>query len=66
METRIEYDSIGSMKVPMNVYYGIQSLRAKKNFHITNRRLQPELIVSLAEIKKAAAITNRDANKINH
>ena len=63
METRIEYDSIGSMKVPMNAYYGIQTLRANRNFHITNRAIHPELIVSLAEIKKSAAITNRDANK---
>lgn len=65
METRIESDSIGSMKVSMNVYYGIQTLRAKNNFHITNRTIHPELIVSLAEIKKSSAITNRDANKLN-
>ena len=62
METRIESDSIGSMKVAMNVYYGVQTLRAKNNFHITNKTIHPELIVSLAEVKKAAAITNRDAN----
>lgn len=65
MDTRIEADSIGSMKVPAEAYYGVQSLRAKNNFHITNKRIHPELIVSLAEIKKAAAITNRDAGKLN-
>lgn len=65
METRIESDSIGSMKVPTNVYYGVQTLRANNNFHITNGAIRPELIVSLAEIKKAAAITNRDVNKLN-
>lgn len=65
MEMRIESDSIGKMKVPMNAYYGVQTLRAKNNFHITNRTIHPELIVSLAEIKKSAAITNRDANKLN-
>jgi aspartate ammonia-lyase len=65
MQTRIESDSIGSMKIDMDVYYGIQTLRAKNNFHITNRKIHPELIVSLAEIKKSAAITNRDANMLN-
>jgi len=61
METRIESDSIGTMKVDIDAYYGIQTLRAHNNFHITNRTIHPELIISLAEIKKSAAITNRDA-----
>ena len=53
METRIESDSIGNMEVPMDAYYGIQSLRANNNFHITNKTIHPELIVSLAEDKKS-------------
>jgi aspartate ammonia-lyase len=65
METRIESDSIGSMKVPMDVYYGVQTLRANNNFHITNRTIHPQLIISLAEIKKASAITNRDDDKLD-
>lgn len=64
METRIESDSIGSMRVPAEVYYGVQTLRAVNNFHITNSSIRPELIVSLAEIKKAAAITNRAAGEL--
>lgn len=65
MEMRIESDSIGEMKVPMDAYYGVQTLRAKNNFHITNRTIHPELVISLAEIKKSAAITNRNANILN-
>ncbi|MDF2882352.1 MAG: ansB1 [Clostridiaceae bacterium] len=65
MDTRIESDSIGSMKVPADAYYGVQTLRAKNNFHITNKTIHPQLIVSLAEIKKSAAITNRDIEKLN-
>ncbi|HCW52152.1 MAG TPA: aspartate ammonia-lyase [Clostridium sp.] len=65
MKTRIEYDSIGSMEVPINAYYGIQSLRAKNNFKITNKKMHPYLIISLAEIKKAAAITNKNAELLN-
>ncbi len=62
MKIRMESDSIGNMEVPASAYYGIQSLRAKNNFPITERKLNKEFIISLAEIKKAAAITNRDAN----
>ena len=55
---RVESDSIGSKNVPENVYYGVQSLRAAENFHITGLNMHPEIINSLAYIKKAAAITN--------
>lgn len=65
MKTRTEIDSIGSMKVPEDAYYGIQSLRANNNFHITKKTIHQELIISLAEVKKAAAITNRNANILN-
>jgi aspartate ammonia-lyase len=49
------------MEVPAEAYYGIQSLRASRNFNITKKSLHKDFIISLAEIKKAAAITNRDA-----
>ena len=62
MKMRMESDSIGSMEIPIDSYYGIQSLRASMNFQITNKTIHSDLIVSLAEVKKAAAITNRNAN----
>ena len=55
---RIERDSIGAKDVPKDVYYGVQSLRAAENFHITGLNMHPEIINSLAYIKKAAAVTN--------
>ena len=55
---RVEQDSIGTKDVPKSVYYGVQSLRAAENFHITGLNMHPEIINSLAYIKKAAAITN--------
>lgn len=58
MNTRVEYDSIGSLEVPSEAYYGVQTLRAKQNFHISNRPLHSTFIRSIAVIKKAAAITN--------
>ena len=56
MEYRIEKDSIGEKQVPVDAYYGVQSLRGFENFHITGQKLQPEFINSMAEIKKACAI----------
>lgn len=61
MNMRIESDSIGTLAVPEDAYYGIQSLRAKNNFSITGHPLHSEFIKSLATIKKAAAITNQQA-----
>ena len=58
VDYRVERDSIGAKDVPENVYYGVQSLRAAENFHITGLNMHPEIINSLAYIKKAAAITN--------
>ena len=55
---RSEHDSVGEKAVPKDVYYGVQSLRAAENFHITGLTMHPELINSIAEIKKASAITN--------
>lgn len=61
MKTRLESDSIGTMEVPAEAYYGVQALRAKKNFPITGTSLHPVFIKNLALIKKAAAITNNTA-----
>jgi len=65
MKTRLEFDSIGCLEVPAEAYYGVQTLRAKRNFAITGRSLHPAFIISLAQIKKAAAVTNRNAGELN-
>lgn len=62
---RIEKDSIGEKQVPENAYYGLQSLRALENFSITGLTMHPEMIVSIVEIKKAAAITNCEIGLID-
>ncbi|NLB40742.1 MAG: aspartate ammonia-lyase [Clostridiales bacterium] len=56
---RVESDFIGELVIPCDAYYGIQSLRAKENFNITGRVLHPQMIISLAKVKKAAAMSNR-------
>lgn len=62
---RIESDSIGEKQVPKDAYYGVQTLRAYENFRITGRKIHPELIKALAQIKKAAAITNMEIELLN-
>ena len=64
MTFRLESDSIGSLQVPSDAYYGVQTLRAKNNFFITGYRLNPIFISSLAYVKKAAAICNMEAKTI--
>ena len=64
-EFRTEKDSIGTKNVPEDVYYGVQSLRAAENFHITGLNMHPEIINSLAYINKAAAITNCEAGLLD-
>ncbi|MGN0269763.1 MAG: aspartate ammonia-lyase, partial [Candidatus Weimeria sp.] len=58
LRTRLESDSIGSMMIPADVYYGVQALRANRNFQITGQNMNPDFLRNLALIKKAAAITN--------
>lgn len=65
VEFRTEKDSIGTKKIPANVYYGVQSLRGAENFKITGLAMHPEIINSLAYIKKAAAITNCQIGILN-
>ncbi len=62
---RIEHDLIGIKEIPKEAYYGIHSIRAKENFRISGRRAHPEIIISLAQIKKAAAITNYKTGALN-
>ena len=61
---RIEHDSIGNVSLPDNVYYGVQSERARENFPITGQTMHPYMIESLTVIKKAAAIANQKAGDL--
>ena len=64
MNYRLESDSVGEKQVPMDAYYGVQTLRAFENFNITGRKQPAVIVESLAEIKKACAITNKKANDV--
>lgn len=58
---RIEHDPLGEVAVPSDRYFGPQTARAVSNFNISGRSIgqMPELIVALAWVKKAAALTNQ-------
>jgi len=58
MDFRMESDSMGSIKVPTDKYYGAQTARSLMNFKIGGERFPAELIRALVIVKKAAALTN--------
>jgi aspartate ammonia-lyase len=58
MATRIEKDSLGTLEVPEEAYYGVQTARAVRNFPISSLRAHPEFIRAVALIKVAAARAN--------
>ena len=58
---RKEKDMLGELFLPDDVYYGVQTERAKRNFSISEQKIShyPKFIWCLAAIKKSAAIANR-------
>lgn len=60
MDYRIERDSLGEKEIPSHAYYGVHSLRASENFPITGVPVHRELLLALAEVKKAAALANME------
>ncbi len=57
---RVERDFLGERELPDSAYYGIHSLRASENFPISGERISEEFIIAFAQVKLAAAITNRE------
>ena len=64
MKFRKEFDSIGSLKVPNDKYWGASTERSKKYFDIGEFLVRPILIKSIAIIKKAAAIVHGKEKQI--
>ncbi len=64
-EYRIEEDSIGEVKVPIDKFWGAQTQRSLINFEIGNDKMPEEFIEAFAMQKKAAAISNIAIGKLN-
>lgn len=60
MKTRIEKDTMGTVEVPADVYWGAQTQRSKDNFKIGGQLMPKEIIDAFAILKKAAALTNTE------
>jgi fumarate hydratase class II len=58
VEYRIEHDTMGEVKVPVNALYRAQTQRAVENFPISGTTLERAHIAALAQIKKSAALAN--------
>jgi len=60
--TRLEHDFLGELPIPNDAYYGIQTLRALDNFHITGIpiKVEPLFVQALAYVKKGAALANKE------
>lgn len=66
MKYRIEYDTIGEVKVPADKLWGAQTERSRNNFKIGPEASMPkEIIEGFAYLKKAAAYTNCELGVLN-
>ena len=65
MKTRKEKDSLGTISIPQNAYYGVQTRRAVENFPISGLKLHSVFIDSYVFIKKAAAQANMQLGILN-
>src|SRR5438445_3433746 len=61
---RVESDSMGSIEVPANVYWGAQTQRSLLHFNIGRDLMPPKLIWAFGILKKAAALVNQDLGKL--
>ena len=55
---RVEHDSMGELKVPVEALWGAQTQRAVDNFPVSGRTMPAEFIRALGLIKAAAAEAN--------
>ncbi len=65
MATRTEHDSFGDIGVPADCLWGAQTQRSLQFFAISTERMPAELLVALAQVKRAAAVVNRDLGRLD-
>src|ERR1041385_6730508 len=62
---RTESDSMGTIDVPENVYWGAQTQRSLHHFNIGRDTMPPELIRAFGILKKACALVNQELGKLS-
>ena len=65
MSTRTEHDALGTLDVPTGALYGVQTLRAVRNFPISGLRPLEPFVVAQVWIKKAAALTHKTTGRLD-
>ncbi len=65
MSFRVESDSMGEIKIPAEYLYGASTQRAVENFEVSKRRFDRGFIEALALVKWAAALANKDLNRLD-
>ena len=65
-EYRLERDSMGEFEVPVEAYYGANTMRAVLNFPISDLRFGRSFIHAIASIKLAAAQVNSELGLLSH
>ena len=64
-EYRIEHDTMGEVKVPVDALWRAQTQRAVKNFPISGRGLEAQQIRALGLLKAACAQVNKDLGNLD-
>ena len=63
--TRTESDTMGTVEVPADRYWGAQTQRSLQNFRIGGERMPRSILRALGVIKHASASTNQSLGKLN-
>jgi fumarate hydratase class II len=61
---RTERDTLGTVEVPADQYYGAQTARSLRFFAIGDDRMPQPVIEAMGVLKKAAALANRDLRQL--
>ena len=57
-EFRTEKDTMGTIEVPADKYWGAQTQRSLQNFRIGNDKMPRPMIYALGVVKRSAAVAN--------
>jgi fumarate hydratase, class II len=63
-QTRTERDSMGTVEVPANRYWGAQTQRSLHHFSIGEDRMPIEVVRAFGVLKKAAALVNSELGRL--
>src|SRR4051812_34498986 len=65
MDTRVERDPLGELRVPADAYYGVQTQRAVENFPISGLRPPAPLVIATVLVKQACARANGTLGRLD-